>query len=152
VLQSLLALFTTKPLDVQIWYCDPLLVVIEGDEIKYGLKTKVEFTPFESETIIGHAIVETPGSDGLRPEIAIFSRQYIDAPSAAPDGTSRRQGLILMGNGKGEEPVTWFINGAADQFLTAPPGPALEYDEATAKILEAELSGEPEKLNLNTRF
>ena len=59
---------------------------------------------------------------------------------------------VYMGNGKGEEPVTWFINGAADQFLTAPPGPALEYDEATAKILEAELSGEPEKLNLNTRF
>ena len=140
---------STKPLDVQIWHCNPLLVVMNDVDIAYGHETKVEFTPFDSTTMIGHGIALAPDPEGIRPEIAVISRQYIDMPA---DGFafSRRQGIILMGTDQYDGPVTWFINGAADRFLVGLSPQEIEYDEETAKILEEELAGEPEKLNLNS--
>ena len=66
--------------------------------------------------------------------------------------TGRRQGIILTGTDQFDEPVTWFVNYAADRFLTATDNEEIEYDEETAKILEAELTGEPKKMNLPTFF
>jgi hypothetical protein len=151
MLQSLLSLMTTKPLDVQIWECDPLIVVMTGNEVAYAHRTKIEFTPFDSTTMIGHGLVLTPDHEGVCPEIAAVSRQYIDMPV---DGFvfARRQGIILMGTDQFQAPVTWYINGAADNFLNSPPEEGLVYDEEIGKILEEELEGEPEKFNLNSVF
>lgn len=47
--------------------------------------------------------------------------------------------------------MEWYINGAADRFLTSEEVQDVEYDEETAKELESELgSEEPTKLNLNS--
>ena len=151
MLPSLLALITTKKTDVQVWDCDPLVVVGANDEVAYARHTKIEFTPVESESIIAHAVAIPPASDGTRPEIVVISRQYIDMPA---DGfaLSRRQGIILGGTDQYDLPVTWYINGAADHFLTIDHTDDVPYDEETAKLLESELVGEPEKLNLNSVF
>ena len=147
MLQSLLEGLSATPLDVQIWECNPLLVVKASTQVVYGQETKIEFTPFQStSTIIGHAIALVPDKDGINPQISISTRQYIDNPIEL----SRRQGITLLGVDQAGEPVEWLINGSADRFLTTPDVEQLEYDEETAKVLEEELAGEPDKLNLNS--
>jgi len=147
MLQSLLDNLSATPSDVQVWECNPLLVVNDKNDVVYGKATNLEFTPFESaSTTIGHAVALTQASDGVSPEIAISTRQYIDNPIEM----SRRQGIILQGVDQNGYPVSWYINGAADRFLTTPDVEQLEYDEETAKLLEEELAGEPDKLNLNS--
>jgi hypothetical protein len=147
MLQSLLATMTVTPDDVQIWECNPLLILGGSGEVVFGKATNLEFTPLDSAAaVVGHAICLTPGDDGVCPEIAIATRQYIDNPIEM----ARRQGIILQGTDQNDHPVTWLINGAADRFLTTPDAEQLEYDEETAKMLEEELEGEPEKLNLNS--
>ena len=147
MLQSLLAGLSAKPLDVQVWDCVPMIVVKEHEKVEYAHPTKVEFTPFPPDNaFIGHAIALTPGSDGVHPELSVSTRQYIDNPIEL----AKRQGIILMGIDQNNETVEWYINGAADRFLTTPDPDQLEYDEETAKALEEELAGEPDKLNLNS--
>lgn len=148
MLQSLLSGLTTKPLDVQVWDCVPLVVADSQGELAYGQETKLEFTPFdETANRVGHAIALKPNSKGTQPEIAIDTRQYIDNPIEL----GRRQGIILTGTNQEGSYVTWYINGAADRFLTTPEPDEIEYDEEIAKILEEELANtEPTKLNLNS--
>ena len=147
MLQALLTKLSATPLDVQIWECNPLVVLGDGDEVEFGQETKLEFTPFESSTTtIGHAIALKSGKTGKYPEISINTRQYIDNPIEM----SRRQGIILQGFDQDEKPVTWLINGAADRFFTSPETEEVPYDEETAKLLEDELASGPEKLNFNS--
>jgi len=143
---SFLASLTADPNDVQIWECEPLLILDAENKVVFGQATKLEFTPIDDKSIVGHAVALDAGNLGVRPEIAIATRQYIDNPIEM----SRRQGIILQGTDQFESPVMWLINGAADRYLTSPDAEQLEYDEETAKLLEAELAGEPEKLNLNS--
>jgi hypothetical protein len=147
MLQALLTKLSATPLDVQIWECNPLVVLGDGDAIEYGQETNLEFTPFESSTTtIGHAIALKPGKIGQIPQISVNTRQYIDNPLEL----SRRQGIILQGLDQDQKPVTWLINGAADRYFTTPGTEQIPYDEETAKLLEEELAGSPEKLNLNS--
>ncbi len=147
MLQALLKLASTKPLDVQVWHCNPLVVVNDKGTILYGRATRVEFTPFEeNEKVVGHAVAMTEGDDGVRPEVSIAMRQYIDNPLEF----GRRQGIILTGTNATGSAVRWLINGAVDRFMTTAGDGELEYDEETAKLLEEELEGEPDKVNLNS--
>ena len=147
MLQSLLATLTVKPLDVQIWDCNPLLILKADENVAYAQPTKIEFTPFdETSPTIGHAIALVPGKDGVCPEISITTRQYIDNQIEM----AKRQGIVLLGTDQNGETIEWFINGAADRFMTTPDPEQLPYDEETAKILEQELVGQPDKLNLNS--
>jgi len=147
MLQTLLEGFTVKPEDVQIWECNPLMVLRGADEVTYARPTKIEFTPFESsKTVFGHAIALEAAADGVSPQISIATRQYIDNPIEM----ARRQGIVLQGTDQNDLPVTWLINGAADRFMTTPEAEQIPYDEETAKLLEEELQGDPEKLNLNS--
>jgi len=124
-----------------------LVVLEDQDRVVYGQKTKLEFTPFGSEkSTIGYAVALMANASGLTPQIAITTRQYIDNPIEM----SRRQGIILQGTDQDANPVTWLINGAADRFFTTPDAEQIEYDEETAKLLEEELKGEAEALNLNS--
>ena len=139
MLQSLLEGLSVTPMDVQIWDCVPLVIVGAGNEIVYGMETKLEFTPFGEESrILGHAIALKPNPQGINPEISISMRQYIDNPIEL----GRRQGIILTGEDAAGTSVSWYINGAADRLLTSPPVDELEYDEETAKLLEEELGAE----------
>lgn len=150
MLQSLLALATTKPLDVQIWHCDPLMVVMNEKDVVYLRKVTLEFTPFEGKDLIGHCQALEPNDKGLKPEIAVQSRQYIDDMPGWLGVHGRRQGIILTGNDESGTPQIWLINGAADEFVIDPSNNQVEYDEETAKALEEELDGRAEKLNLDT--
>ena len=147
MLQALLTKLSATPMDVQIWECNPLVVLGDGEAIEFGQETNLEFTPFESSTTtIGHAIALSPGKNGQTPQISINTRQYIDNPIEM----SRRQGIVLQGFDQEQKPVTWLINGAADRFFTTPGADQIPYDEETAKLLEEELNSDPEKLNLNS--
>ncbi len=146
--KKLVDLFTNSPQDVQVWKCDPLLVTVADDQVVYALKTDIEFTPVDSTEVIGKAIALTPNNEGLKPEITVISRIYIDAPSPTPD-FGRRQGIVLSGTDLTGEPVSWHINGAADHFLTESKID-LEYDEEISKELESELGGELKKTNIST--
>ncbi len=148
MLQSLLAGLATAPLDVQIWDCVPLVVEGAPGQILYGQTTQIEFTPFgEQASLVGHAIALKANDLGVVPEISIDMRQYIDNPIEL----GRRQGIILSGSDAAGVSVTWYINGAADRYLTSDAVEPMEYDEETAKILEQELANEDlHKLNLNS--
>ena len=146
--KKLTELFTHKPGDVEVWTCDPLVVALNGTDITYAQKTNIEFTPKDSTDIVGTAIALTPDAKGVIPEITVVTRLYIDAPSPTPD-FGRRQGIVLTGTDPLGEPISWYINGAADHFLTE-SSIEMEYDEETSKELEAEIGNEIKKSNLHT--
>jgi hypothetical protein len=146
--EKLASLFTNNPQDVQVWKCDPLVVTLGSSEVAYAHKTDLEFTPLDSPDLVGKAIAMTPDPEGIRPEITIISRLYIDAPSPTPR-FARRQGIVLTGVDQFDEPVTWYVNGAADHFLTE-SSIDIEFDEETSKVLEEEIGTNVAKLNLTT--
>lgn len=147
MLESFLSKLAVDPGDVQIWECNPLLILDANGVVVFAQATKLEFTPIlEDPSIVGHAVSSDAGALAALPEIAVATRQYIDNPIEM----SRRQGIILQGADQSGSQVTWLINGAADRFLTTPDAEQLDYDEETAKLLQDELEGEPEKLNLNS--
>ena len=146
MLQSLLAKHKKKNLDVQIWDCDPLVIVLNDVDVAYAYHTDVEFTPFDSKECIGHAVALKPDPDRLRPEISINSRTTV----VRADGwrLGARQGLILTGVDQFDEPVTWHINSAADQFLITPITDDVPFDEENEAVLREELDGKAEKLDI----
>jgi hypothetical protein len=60
--------------DVQIWDCDPLVIVLANSEIAYSRRTKVEFTPTSSDQVFGRAVVMEGEPDGFQPTIDITAK------------------------------------------------------------------------------
>lgn len=128
----------------------PLVVADADEKVLYGRDTKVEFTPFEgSANLIGHAIALTPTTQGVKPELSVNMRQYMDNPK----GMGLRQGISLSGTDQFGNGVTWYVNAAADRFLMTLKMDDPDYDEETANLLEKELgTSELQKVNLNTFY
>jgi hypothetical protein len=137
MLQSLLESLKTRAQDNQIWNCDPLVITVGDGEIAYGQHTEVEYTPFESKVCNGHAITINPDPEGFRPEIAITS--YTRITSVTGLRAAPRPGYILSGTDQFGDPVIWYTNAAANQFLTMPTSEPIPFDEETEAILRAEI-------------
>lgn len=75
MLEAILAGVSVKRTDVQVWDCDPLVILNSEGHVVFGQGTKLEFTPLDSnDAVVGHAIAIKPDAAGIRQEIAISTR------------------------------------------------------------------------------
>lgn len=140
--------------DVQIWDCDPLVIILAGSEIAYSQRTKVEFTPISSDETFGRAVAIQGDPEGFLPTIEISAKigvrlalkRYFPAVDSMYFGG--REGLMLEGTDQFDDPVTWLINEAAVQFILRPVTEPIAFDEQIESILRSEIGSEAKKLEL----
>ena len=113
--------------DVQIWDCDPLLVVDEHGAVAFSKRTKVEWHPSDGGQ--GHLYCLTDRDD-WKPDLEIEHKLVINAQvRPAQGGIGSRPGVTLFGHDEAGKGYTWYINGAADEYLTDDGGKPPPYDE-----------------------
>jgi hypothetical protein len=111
--------------EVQVWHCDPLVVFQPEDGIVYAKRSEVEFTPDLGG--FGAAKATTSTVAGWQPEITITDWHDLPNTSIAP--YKLRPGRILFGHDSEGIDFVWYIDRAADEFLTGDmttPQPAVE--------------------------
>ena len=98
---------------VQVWDCDPLVVVDDDGELALSDRCDVEFTPGPSDGNTGRAVAQR-SRDGWTPTLNVASR--IDDYSDFRLG--QRAGFTLRGADDEGYGFTWYVNRAAVRYLT----------------------------------
>jgi hypothetical protein len=110
------------PLAPEIWDCDPLVVVGEDDEVAYAGRTRIQVQPLGGDR---YNLESEEGRDGRLPELIDAERvvipEMIQLDSMIEYDVltrGKRRGATFRGRDKEGAEFTWYINSAADAFLT----------------------------------
>jgi len=109
-----------NPTDPQIWHCAPLVVVHPADGVVYAQSTDVEFRPDDASCRTGQARALTPAPNGWCPEMRVSQR--IDEMVEPSVSMRARGGATLFGDDEEGFSFAWYIDRAADRFITQGSG------------------------------
>ena len=107
----------TDELTPQTWHCRPLVVVGSEGEVAFAGDSDVEFVPEDRAGLIGWAVRLTPDEFGFCHRLHIESRIEPPYTGLGPSAPGRAW-LVVMGTNSAGLPETWYLDGAADEYLT----------------------------------
>ncbi len=115
-------LVAPDPLAAQIWNCDPLVVVDEDDVVAFAGRTRIECQPLADGRF---NLSSENGRDGWLPELVeaerIATPEMVQLEAMAEYDVltrGKRRGAAFLGKDPDGNEFTWYINSAADAYLT----------------------------------
>lgn len=123
----------STPDSIQVWHCDPLVIVDDEGQVAFAGPAEVEYHPLDGAESIGSAAVTTPTSDGWAPRLKVTSRA--DRFDRVPDvRLGMRSGFTLYGEDEEGIGFAWHVDGAADLFLTMKAAEDARNEQATEPV------------------
>lgn len=106
-----------SPNFVEVWQCDPLLVVDENEEILYNARTDVEFTADDASGMQGGALALRPDASGFQPWLSVDGH-LAASPTIRNLYAGQREGFTVFGHDEEGRQFTWYIGQAAVEFIS----------------------------------
>jgi hypothetical protein len=120
--QLIRQLIRPDPMASELWDCDPLVVVDENDEIAFAARARVECRPLSNGRF--HLTSEN-GRDDWLPKL-VEAERFVPLNVLQTESMigydlmtrGRRRGAAFRGKDAEGLEFTWYINDAADQYVS----------------------------------